>query len=65
MNSLKMLFIGVCIGTLIGLWLGVNIGRDRALLSNPFAERSLQESLKNTGKGIGALLEKGGQSLQQ
>jgi len=65
MKSIKMLIIGVGVGTLMGLWIGHNIGRDQPWLSNPFAQRTLAESLKNTGRGIGELLEKGGQSLQQ
>ena len=65
MKSFKMLIIGALLGGLVGLWFGVNVGRDRPLLSNPFVGRTLSESLQNTGKGIGELLEKGGQSLQQ
>lgn len=30
--------LGLLIGGLVGLWLGINIGKDQPLFSNPFAE---------------------------
>lgn len=34
---LRAFAIGLLIGGLMGLWLGINIGRDQPLLSNPLA----------------------------
>ena len=64
-KTLKTLFWGILIGGVVGLWFGVNIGKDKHILSNPFAERTLTETLKDTGKDMGALLEKGGKTIQE
>jgi ABC-type lipoprotein release transport system permease subunit len=45
MKKIKKLVIGSIIGVIIGMWLGINIGKDRPILSNPFAEPALQEKL--------------------
>jgi|GEM_PF-6496734 len=34
---LRAFALGLLIGGLAGLWLGINIGRDQPLLSNPLA----------------------------
>ena len=69
MKTLKGLAIGIILGLLLGLWFGVNIGRDRPVFSNPFAEHSLRDRLKQTGESLieksGEALEKGGQALQK
>ena len=69
MKNLKILFFGAVIGVGIGLWLGVNIGREMPLLSNPFSyHESLPEKLKRvsgeTLEKSGRALEKTGQELQ-
>ena len=69
MKNLKILFFGAVIGVAIGLWLGVNIGREMPLLSNPFSyHESLPEKLKRvsgeTLEKSGRALEKTGQELQ-
>ncbi len=50
------------------MWLGVNIGREIPLLSNPFYKESLQEKLKRIGgetmEKSGRAIEKTGQELQ-
>jgi hypothetical protein len=50
------------------MWLGVNIGREVPLYSNPFDTQTLHQKLKNvTGETLekgGQALEKGGQALQ-
>jgi hypothetical protein len=67
-KQLKTIFITLVIGTLIGLALGVNIGRGKPLLSNPFAKESLVDRAKQLGSETleksGKALEKTGQSLQ-
>lgn len=68
MNSLKIILLGIVIGLGVGLWLGVNIGREKSLLSNPFYQESLSEKLKRlsgvTLEKSGRALEKTGQELQ-
>jgi len=61
MRSIKNLIIGLLLGLLAGLWFGINIGRDRPLLSNPFEDRSLQKKVMRSG---GEILEKSGRALQ-
>jgi hypothetical protein len=34
--------IGLLVGGLLGLWLGVNIGKGRPLVSNPFLSQAPQ-----------------------
>jgi hypothetical protein len=62
MKQLKSILIGLVIGALIGLALGVNIGREKPLLSNPFAEESLADRVKRLGSET---LEQGGKALEQ
>ena len=63
MKSLKSIFIGLVLGLLIGLALGVNIGREKPLLSNPFAK---PESLIDRAKHLGSeTLEQGGKALEK
>jgi len=68
MKQLKTILLGAVIGLLIGLALGVNIGREKPLLSNPFAKESLADRAKRLGgetlESSGKALEKAGQSLQ-
>ena len=68
MKSLKSIFIGLVLGLLIGLALGINIGREKPLLSNPFAKESLVDRAKRLGSETleqgGKALEKTGQALQ-
>lgn len=47
----KLLYL-IVIVLLIGMWFGVNIARDKPLLSNPFAEKSLRDKAKDTAKDL-------------
>ena len=47
MGRIKKYFIGSVVGLLIGLWMGVNIGADRPLWSNPFAKRDISQKAKD------------------
>ncbi len=59
---MKTLIVGIVIGLVFGFWLGVNIGRDRPLLSNPFVESTMSETLKEkTGEAV----EKAGQGMEK
>lgn len=62
MKTLKILISGIILGLLIGLWFGVNIGKDKSIFSNPFAEESIQQKLKKSG---GKLLEKSGEAMEK
>jgi hypothetical protein len=62
MKRVRYLILGLIIGAIIGLWFGINIGKDKSIFSNPFAEPSIQNKLKQTG---GEVLEKGGKALEK
>lgn len=68
MKNIKIILFGVFIGVALGLWLGVNIGREAPLLSNPFYKETLSEKMKRvsgeTLEKSGRALEKTGQELQ-
>ncbi len=68
MKQLKVIVVSAAAGLLIGMALGVNIGREQPLLSNPFHKESLAEKAKRlsgeTLEQSGKALEKAGQSLQ-
>lgn len=44
---MKNMIIGLLAGLIIGLWFGVNIGRDKPIWSNPFNEPSLGDRAKD------------------
>jgi uncharacterized protein YxeA len=68
LKNIKIILIGIIIGAAIGLWLGVNIGREAPLLSNPFYKETITDKMKRlsgeTLEKSGKALEKTGQELQ-
>lgn len=68
MKQFKIILISLVIGVIIGMALGVNIGRGKPLLSNPFAKESIVDRAKQLGSETleqsGKALEKTGQALQ-
>ena len=68
MKQIKIILVSLAIGMLVGMALGVNIGRENPLLSNPFAKESLTDRVKQLGSETleqsGKALEKTGQALQ-
>ena len=68
MKQLKTLILGLVIGVLLGLWFGVNIGKDKAIFSNPFADDSIKQKIKVSGERLieksGEALEKSGKAIQ-
>lgn len=68
MKNYKTILASLTIGLIVGLALGINIGRDRPLISNPFAKESLTDKLMNLGNETleqsGKALEKTGKALQ-
>jgi hypothetical protein len=59
--AIKKLLFGFCVGIVIGLWFGVNLGRDQPLYSNPFHKVSIKDRLLESS---GDALEKSGQALK-
>lgn len=47
----KFVFL-VLIVLLVGMWFGINIARDKPLLSNPFAEKDLREKATGAAKDL-------------
>jgi hypothetical protein len=63
MKQLKVVLLSMVLGVAIGLWFGVNIGREVPWYSNPFASReTLDQKIK---RATGETLEKGGHALEQ
>jgi hypothetical protein len=48
MKGIKQLMTGVVIGVVLGLWMGVNIGKGQPVWGNPFADKPLSERAKET-----------------
>ncbi len=69
MKKLRLLFFGFVIGLVVGIGLGINIGKEKPLLSNPFADKSLKETIQKTSGEVieksGKVLEKSGKALQK
>ncbi|MCN4144411.1 MAG: hypothetical protein LC437_04875 [Thiohalomonas sp.] len=42
---MKDLLLGLLIGGIMGLWVGVNLGKDQPITANPFAEKSRMKEL--------------------
>ena len=61
MKAFKYLILGLIIGGLLGFAGGMNVGKGKPLLSNPFAEKKLSGSLKDTGAEI---MRKGGEAIE-
>ena len=47
MGRIKKYIMGAFIGLLVGPWMGVNIGAERPLWSNPFAKKDLSQKAKD------------------
>ena len=61
MKKLRLVILGIVIGLILGLWWGINIGRHKPLLSNPFDNRPLHKKILQES---GELLEKSGKAIQ-
>lgn len=68
MKQFKVVLVSLLIGVAIGMWFGVNIGRDEPFYANPFKPRSIAQDIKKMGgealEKSGAALEKSGKALQ-
>lgn len=50
---LRSFAVGLLVGGIVGLWCGMNIGKEQPLLSNPFADVSLSQRASQTGEQAG------------
>jgi hypothetical protein len=72
MKTIRIGLTSLIIGLLLGLTMGINIGREKPLFSNPFNKESLvdrakqlgHDTLEQTVQQSGKALEKAGQALQ-
>jgi hypothetical protein len=58
----KAVLLSLLVGVALGMWFGVNIGREVPFYSNPFDTAALNQKLKNA---TGETLEKGGHALEK
>lgn len=61
MRIIKLLFFGTLMGLIVGLWVGVNIGKGHPILSNPFAKENLPKKIKNR---VGESIERFGEGMR-
>ena len=47
----KLLFL-VIILVSVGMWMGINLAKDKPLFSNPFAEKDIRDKAKDTAKNL-------------
>jgi hypothetical protein len=68
MRQLKTVLLSLVLGVAIGMWFGVNIGREVPFYSNPFDTHALNKKIKGvageTLEKCGQAIEKTGQELQ-
>ncbi len=62
MKQFRVVFVSLIVGFAIGFPLGINVGREKPLLSNPFEHESLEQKLKRLS---GETLEKGGKAIEK
>jgi hypothetical protein len=69
MNYFKSILVGFVAGASVGLWFGVNLGKEQPIFSNPFTDAALTSRIKQTGEKImeksGDVMEKSGQKLEE
>jgi len=49
---MKDLILGFLIGGIVGLWFGVNLGKDQPLLTNPFVKKSDMQEISEKFKSM-------------
>jgi ABC-type lipoprotein release transport system permease subunit len=62
MKKLKLILTGIVIGLLLGLWFGVNIGKEQHIFSNPFATKNISQQLKSKA---GETVERAGKGIER
>ena len=43
LKAIRQITFGIVIGLAVGLWFGVNMGKNKPIFSNPFAEENIQD----------------------
>ncbi len=61
MKIIRMLLTGWLLGVLLGLWMGVNIGKGHPIFSNPFAKENLSKKIKQR---VGESIEQLGEDIK-
>ena len=61
MKAIKYLILGLIIGGLLGVGAGINMGKNRPVLSNPFKDDSFSGRMKDTGND---LMRKSGEAME-
>ena len=68
MKAIKYLILGLFIGGVLGMAAGVNIGRGKPILSNPFEDKRVSSKMKDTGNELlrqsGEAIEDAGKALK-
>lgn len=59
--NFKNLLFGLFVGLLLGLWFGVNIGKGRSIVANPFAEQNITQKVKSK---VGDSVERIGKEIK-
>jgi hypothetical protein len=61
--------IGIFIGLILGLWFGINMGKDKPVFSNPLAPNKVTTTIRESGEKVleesGKALEETGKALQE
>ena len=52
LKSIRQITFGIIIGLMLGLWFGVNMGKDKPIYSNPFAEENIQQKAKRKAEEV-------------
>ncbi len=52
MKTIVNIMFGLTMGLLLGLWTGVNLGKEKPLFSNPFADHSVTEQVKEKASDL-------------
>lgn len=61
MKVIRTLITGIILGLAIGMWFGMNIGKGKPIISNPFADDNIQEKIKQK---VGDKIEKLGEDIK-
>lgn len=51
-NNMKKVLWLVAIVLLVGIWVGMNLAKNKPLFSNPFEDKSIQQRATETAKDI-------------
>lgn len=66
---LRSFATGLLVGGVVGLWFGMNIGKEQPLLSNPFADVSLSQRASQTAsqarEQVGDAVRSAGEQVEQ